>query len=58
MLPAEVLENIRRALAEDIGSGDVTTDNIVPPAASLRGQIIAKQSGVVAGLQLAEAVWS
>ena len=58
MLPAEVLENIRRALAEDIGSGDVTTDNIVPPAASLRGRIIAKQSGVVAGLQLAEAVWS
>ena len=57
LLPAEVLENIRRALDEDIRSGDVTTDNIVPADASLRARIIAKQTGVVAGLQLAEAVW-
>ncbi len=56
-LPAEVLQNIRRALEEDIRSGDVTTDSIVPPDASLRGRIIAKQSGVVAGLQLAASVW-
>ena len=56
-LPAEILQNIREALAEDIRSGDVTTDSIVPPDASLRGRIIAKQSGVVAGLQIAEAVW-
>ena len=55
--PAEVLQNIREALAEDIRSGDVTTDSIVPPDASLRGRIIAKQSGVVAGLPMAEAVW-
>lgn len=57
MLPVEVLQNIRRALEEDIRSGDVTTDSIVPSDASLRGRIIAKQSGVVAGLQLAESVW-
>ena len=57
LLPAEVLENIRRALDEDIRSGDVTTDNIVPADASLRARIIAKQTGVVAGLQLAQAVW-
>jgi nicotinate-nucleotide pyrophosphorylase (carboxylating) len=58
VLPAEVLENIRCALDEDIRSGDVTTDNIVPSDASLRARIVAKQNGVVAGLQLAEAVWS
>ncbi len=52
-----MLQNIRRALEEDIRSGDVTTDSIVPPDASLRGRIIAKQSGVVAGLQLAASVW-
>jgi nicotinate-nucleotide pyrophosphorylase (carboxylating) len=57
VLPVEVLQNIRRALEEDIRSGDVTTDSIVPADASLRGRIIAKQSGVVAGLQLAESVW-
>lgn len=57
ILPAEVLQNIRLALAEDIRSGDVTTDNIVPLDASLRGRIIAKQNGVVAGLGIAESVF-
>jgi nicotinate-nucleotide pyrophosphorylase (carboxylating) len=56
-LPVEISQCIRRALDEDIGSGDVTTDSIVPATASLRGRIIAKQNGVVAGLTIAEAVW-
>jgi nicotinate-nucleotide pyrophosphorylase (carboxylating) len=57
VLPAEVSQSIRRAFDEDIGSGDVTTDSIVPANASLRGRIIAKQTGVVAGLNVAEAVF-
>jgi len=57
VLPVEVSDSIRRALAEDIGSGDVTTDTIVPPDASLRGRIVAKQKGVIAGLDIAESVW-
>jgi len=57
LLPVEMSDCIRRALAEDVGSGDVTTDSIVPAGASLRGRIIAKQNGVVAGLKVAEAVW-
>jgi nicotinate-nucleotide pyrophosphorylase (carboxylating) len=56
-LPVSVSECIDRALAEDIGSGDVTTDNIVSPEAWLRGCIVAKQNGVVAGLKIAGAVW-
>ena len=56
-LADEIRECIQLALAEDIGTGDITTDSIVPPDASLRGRIIAKQNGVVAGLQIAEAVW-
>ena len=56
-LPPDIFETIRRALAEDIGSGDVTTENIVPADASMRGQIIAKQDGVVAGLDIAQAVY-
>jgi len=56
-LPLNIIESIRRALAEDIGSGDVTTDSIVPVDASMRGQIIAKQAGVVAGLDVARAVY-
>ncbi|HEY0730020.1 MAG TPA: carboxylating nicotinate-nucleotide diphosphorylase [Pyrinomonadaceae bacterium] len=53
----DISQCIRRALDEDIGSGDVTTDTIVPANASLRGRIIAKQNGVIAGLTIAEAVW-
>ena len=52
-----IIDSIRRALAEDIGSGDVTTDSIIPPDAWLRGRIVAKQEGVVAGLEVAESVW-
>jgi len=48
---------IKRALEEDIGSGDVTTDSIVPAGASLRGRIVAKQAGVVAGLDVAQDVF-
>jgi nicotinate-nucleotide pyrophosphorylase (carboxylating) len=57
VLPADVLQNIRRALDEDIRGGDLTTNSIVPSEASLRGRIVAKQGGGVAGLHLAEAVW-
>jgi nicotinate-nucleotide pyrophosphorylase (carboxylating) len=56
-LPREFLAIIRRALAEDIGSGDVTTNSIVPAEAEMRGQIIAKQDGVIAGLDVAQTVY-
>jgi nicotinate-nucleotide pyrophosphorylase (carboxylating) len=56
-LSDRVDQSIRRALAEDIGTGDATTDSIVPADASLRGQIVAKQSGVVAGLEVARRVF-
>jgi nicotinate-nucleotide pyrophosphorylase (carboxylating) len=55
-LPAEISQYISRALEEDIGSGDVTTDTIVPAKASLRGRIVAKEDGVVAGLEIARQV--
>ena len=54
--PPEISQYIKRALEEDIGTGDVTTDTIVPEGASLRGRIVAKQDGVVAGLDVAKHV--
>ena len=57
MPPLDLSNCINRALEEDIGSGDVTTDSIVPAGASLRGRIIAKQHGIVAGLAVANAVF-
>jgi nicotinate-nucleotide pyrophosphorylase (carboxylating) len=52
-----ISEYIQRALEEDIGSGDVTTNTIVPAGATLRGRIVAKQDGVVAGLDVAKHVF-
>lgn len=56
-LSREILATIRTALAEDVGPGDATTNSIVPPGADMRGQIIAKQEGVIAGLDVAQAVY-
>src|SRR5256885_12223544 len=56
LLPG-ISECLRQALTEDIGSGDVTTETIVPAGARLRGQIVAKQDGVVAGLDVAQQVF-
>jgi nicotinate-nucleotide pyrophosphorylase (carboxylating) len=52
----EILATLKRALEEDIGPGDVTTNSILPLDASLRCQIIAKQEGIVAGLDVAQSV--
>ena len=38
-LGEEIVSTIRRALAEDIGSGDVTTDSMVGLEANARAQI-------------------
>jgi len=57
VLPAEIIDSVKRALEEDIGNGDATTNRIVPDDAVLHGQIIAKQDGVIAGLEIAKAVF-
>lgn len=56
-LHPDLLDSIRRALAEDVGPGDVTSNSIIPAEATMRGQIIAKQDGVVAGLDVTQAVY-
>lgn len=50
-------ELIDRALTEDIGSGDLTTDSIVPDDIVAVGYIKAKQHGIVAGLPVAREVF-
>jgi nicotinate-nucleotide pyrophosphorylase (carboxylating) len=57
LLLSEISACLKNALEEDIGSGDVTTTSIVPADALLHGQIVAKQAGVVAGLDVAEEVF-
>ncbi|OGO08904.1 MAG: nicotinate-nucleotide diphosphorylase (carboxylating) [Chloroflexi bacterium RBG_13_60_9] len=59
---ADVLQSadilIAAAIAEDIGSGDVTSLAVFPPHAMARATIIAKEPGVVAGLPVAKAVFA
>ena len=49
----DVRDAIERALAEDIGAGDVTSQLTVPENLQARGSFIAKQSLVLAGIERA-----
>jgi len=49
---------VQAALVEDLGSGDITSETTVPRAAIAEGYFLAKATGVVAGLWLAEAVFA
>ena len=48
---------IERALREDIGEGDVTTECIMPADFPLRAEFITKEGGVIAGLNAAKRVF-
>lgn len=50
-------ETIRRALAEDLGSGDITSECFIPPGHRSRAQIVAKEGGVLAGTEAAGEVF-
>lgn len=54
---AELARLVKAALAEDVGSGDATTQAIVPPNLAGRGEIIAKAKGVLCGACIADHVW-
>ena len=45
------------ALAEDIGTGDVTSEYFIPKDREARGLIVAKAEGVIAGVEIAAEVF-
>lgn len=53
MNPIWLEETIRRCLEEDIGYGDLTTESIVPSDRQALGRITAKESGRIAGVDVA-----
>jgi nicotinate-nucleotide pyrophosphorylase (carboxylating) len=53
----EIAAIISRALSEDIGTGDVTTNCLVPAESWAKAKIIARQDGVLSGLNVAQAVF-
>ena len=48
---------IEEAILEDLGMGDITTEAIVPGEALGRAEIIVKEPGVIAGLEVAALVF-
>jgi nicotinate-nucleotide pyrophosphorylase (carboxylating) len=54
-LPRKILEEKFQAmLAEDTGQGDITTSLVVPAGVSAEASVIAKQRGIVAGIEEAK----
>ena len=49
----EIRDIIRRALEEDMGEGDITSESTIPPQQVLTGTFIAKAPGIIAGLAVA-----
>jgi len=53
-----VRELIERAVAEDLGAGDLTTAAVVPEGARATARLEQRAAGVLAGLDVAEAVFA
>lgn len=52
-----IWSTLEQAIAEDIGSGDVTTNALIAPDLKTKAAIIAKSDGVIAGLEVALSVF-
>jgi nicotinate-nucleotide pyrophosphorylase (carboxylating) len=58
MIDQDILKDfIKRSFAEDVGTGDITTLSTVPKGTKISGKFIAKQSGIICGLDVAVAVF-
>lgn len=54
---ASVLRLVQIALAEDIGSGDITSEATIPADRRARARLVAKSPGVICGLPVAALVF-
>ena len=50
--PADYRDLVRRALVEDVGAGDITSEAIVPAHVAARGVFLVKSACVLAGLDV------
>jgi nicotinate-nucleotide pyrophosphorylase (carboxylating) len=57
LLPGDLDAVVRGALAEDVGTGDLTTDALLDPTASCVAELLLKEPGTVSGLAAAEQVF-
>src|SRR5512143_1925072 len=52
MLEAIALPLVKYALSEDVGTGDITSLNTIKSGVTARAAIVAKEAGVIAGLDV------
>jgi nicotinate-nucleotide pyrophosphorylase (carboxylating) len=51
-LPRRIIEDkLRQILADDVGHGDITVAAVIPPNIVTRAKVVAKENGVVAGVE-------
>ncbi len=53
IIPSEVETLVDRALAEDLSAGDITTNILVPSDQMGKGVLVAKEEGILAGIDVA-----
>ncbi len=56
--PETIISAVTHALNEDIGRGDITTRSTVRPGVNARGHFLAKQDMTLAGLEIADFVFT
>ncbi|MHC4138914.1 MAG: carboxylating nicotinate-nucleotide diphosphorylase, partial [Planctomycetota bacterium] len=54
----EIKEIVQLAIKEDIGTGDITSEIFIPEGSESEGILIAKETGIIAGLPVAAYVLS
>ena len=52
-----IKDMVKRALLEDIGTGDITTISTVPEEKQITGSFLAKESGILCGMGVVAAVF-
>ncbi|MGH8494370.1 MAG: carboxylating nicotinate-nucleotide diphosphorylase [Moraxellaceae bacterium] len=57
MLDAAIMANVRAALSEDLGSGDITA-SLIPESSTAKARIITREPMILAGIPWANAVFS
>ncbi len=57
MLDLNLNDLIERALKEDIGTGDITTCSTIPEDKVITGRFLAKEAGILCGMEVAKAVF-
>jgi len=53
----DIRDIVKQALKEDVGRGDITTKRIIPEAAKITAVIIARERGILAGIDIAGSVF-